>query len=148
MDLDHAAYMDHAIALARRNPAAPFGALVVSAESGEVLAEGLNAVRESPSRHGEMVAIDAWAAAGGRADDGGLVLYTTAEPCPMCMAAVLWAGIGTVVYGTSIPALVRAGWSQIDIRAEEVVRRTPFADCTIVAGVREAECDRLFGAEA
>ena len=59
------------------------------------------------------------------------------------------AGIGTVVFGTDIPTLVRQGWSQIDIRAEEVVRRTPFADCRLVGGVLRDECDALFaGKEA
>jgi tRNA(adenine34) deaminase len=53
-----------------------------------------------------------------------LDLYTTAEPCAMCQSAVEWAGIPIVYYGTSIPYLRKLGWHQIDIRAEEVVRRT------------------------
>jgi tRNA(Arg) A34 adenosine deaminase TadA len=144
MRLDHESYMDRAIELGLRKPRAPFGALVVAASSGEVLAEGVNSVEESPTRHGEMVAIDAWAAAGGRRDEEQLILYTTAEPCPMCMAAILWAGIGTVVFGSSIPHLAREGWSQIEIRAAEIVHRAFFADCRLIGGVREAECDRLF----
>jgi tRNA(Arg) A34 adenosine deaminase TadA len=91
-----------------------------------------------------MVAIDAWAAADRERDAAGLVLYTTAEPCPMCMAAILWAGIGTVVFGTDIPTLVRCGWGQIDIRAEEVAKRTPFTECRLVGGVLREECDALF----
>ena len=146
MDAVHAQAMDRALVLAARNPAAPFGAVIVSATSGEVLGEGVNDARSSPTRHGEMVAIDAWAAAGRPEGEGGLVLVTTAEPCPMCMAAVLWAGIGTVVYGTSVPTLVRLGWRQFDLRAEEVVRRAPFASCRLVGGVRVEACDRLFAA--
>jgi tRNA(Arg) A34 adenosine deaminase TadA len=144
MELDHDEYMDRAIALGLRKPRAPFGALVVAAGSGEVLAEGVNSVEGSPTRHGEMVAIDAWAAAHGSRDHGNLVLYTTAEPCPMCMAAIAWARIETVVFGSSIPHLVRMGWSQIEIRAAEIARRSPFVDCRIIGGVRQAECDRLF----
>ncbi|MHC4472239.1 MAG: nucleoside deaminase [Planctomycetota bacterium] len=142
MTLDHSDLMMRAIELGRTNPSAPFGALIADAERGEILVEAVNRVVESPTRHGEMVAIDALA----RLRDGAerTVLYTTAEPCPMCMSAILWAGIGTVVYGTSIPSLVRMGWHQISIRAEEVVRRTPFAECELIAGVREKECDRLF----
>jgi tRNA(Arg) A34 adenosine deaminase TadA len=61
----------------------------------------------------------------------------------MCQSAILWAGIGMVVFGTSIRTLQRQGWSQIDIPAEEVVRRAPFATCSILGGVLEAECDAL-----
>ena len=144
MEFDHEDYMDRAIALGLQNPRAPFGAIVVAGESGEVLAEGLNSIEDSPTRHGEMVAIDAWAAAPRRPGEGRLVLYTTAEPCPMCMAAILWAGIEVVVFGSSIPHLVGRGWNQIEIRAAEVVNRAPFASCQLIEGVRKAECDRLF----
>jgi tRNA(Arg) A34 adenosine deaminase TadA len=144
MRLDHDSYMDRAIEVGLRKPRAPFGTLVVAAGSGEVLAEGVNSVEESPTRHGEIVAIDAWAAAHWNRGERNLALYTTAEPCPMCMAAILWAGIELVVFGSSIPNLVRAGWRQIEIRAEEVARRSPFAKCRVIGGVREAECDRLF----
>jgi tRNA(Arg) A34 adenosine deaminase TadA len=148
MELDHHHYMDRAIALGLRKPRAPFGVLVVAAGSGEVLAEGLNAVEDSPTRHGEMVAIDAWAAAHGSRDEGESVLYTTAEPCPMCMAAILWARIEVVVFGSSIPHLVREGWNQIQIRAAEIVRCAPFASCQLIGGVREAKCDQLFARSA
>lgn len=73
-----------------------------------------------------------------------LVLYTTAEPCPMCQAAILWTGIETVVFGTSIRSLQRLGWRQIDILAEEVVRRSPAWTCVLIGGVMEKECDALF----
>lgn len=141
---EHARFMDCAIELGRTNPAAPFAAILVRTGTGEVLARGLNAVAQSPTRHGEMVALDAWAAAGGVRDERGLALYTTAEPCPMCMAAALWAAVDLVVYGTCIPFLVQHGWKQIQIRAAEIARRTPFAQCRVVGGIREAECDRLF----
>lgn len=144
MITDHESGMARAVALGRRNPAAPFGALIVAAGSGEILADGVNAIGESPTRHGEVVAIDVWAASGAKRSDGPLVLYTTAEPCPMCMSAILWAGIEIIVFGTSIPTLVRKGWRQIDIRAAEVASRAPFASCTIIGGVHEAECDLLF----
>jgi tRNA(Arg) A34 adenosine deaminase TadA len=148
MELDHNHYMDRAIALGLRKPRAPFGALVVAADSGKVQAEGVNSVEVSPTRHGEMVAIDAWAAARRGRDEDHLVLYTTAEPCPMCMAAILWARIEMVVFGSSIPHLVREGWIQIEIRAAEVARCTPFASCQLIGGIREAECDRLFARPA
>jgi hypothetical protein len=49
-----------------------------------------------------------------------------------------------VVIGTSIRTLKQLGWKQIDITAEEVTRRTPFAHCRLIGGVLEGECDELF----
>ena len=50
-----------------------------------------------------------------------LELYTTAEPCSMCMSAVIWSGFGRVVFGSSIPFLANRGHlSQISIRAQAV----------------------------
>ena len=77
-------------------------------------------------------------------DGNQLVLYTTAEPCPMCQGAILWTGIEMVVFGTSICSLQKMGWRQIDILAEEVIRRSPAWRCTITGGVLEQECDALF----
>jgi tRNA(Arg) A34 adenosine deaminase TadA len=60
------------------------------------------------------------------------------------MAAILWSGIGAVVFGSSIRFLQQQGWRQIDILADEVVRRSPAWVCTIIGGVLEAECNALF----
>jgi tRNA(Arg) A34 adenosine deaminase TadA len=62
------------------------------------------------------------------------------------MAAILWSGIQMIVFATSIRFLQQHGWRQIDIRAEEIVRRSPGWQCTIVEGVLEEECNRLFAA--
>ena len=64
----------------------------------------------------------------------------------MCQGAILWSGIREVVYGTSIATLQRLGWRQIDIPSDEVTRRTPFAECKLIGGVLERECDELFRA--
>lgn len=66
----------------------------------------------------------------------------------MCQSAIAWAGIPDVYYGISIPRLHDMGWRQIDIRAEEVIRRTPFREIRIVGGILENECDALFAAAA
>ncbi len=64
----------------------------------------------------------------------------------MCMAAILWSGIQMVVFGTSIRFLQQHGWRQIDVLAEEIVRRSPGWQCTIVGGVLQKECNSLFAA--
>ena len=103
----HEQYMRRAIEIARRNPEAPFGALLVDRQTGEVMAEGLNRWQENPAWHGEIDAINRCAAENPRVSWAGLCLYTTAEPCCMCQGAILWAGIPELVFGTSIRTLHR-----------------------------------------
>lgn len=141
---DHELYMRRAIELAANVPDFPFGALIVDRGSGRILAEGWNKSSFNPTFHGEIDAINQLVLSNPGIDGQKLVLYTTAEPCPMCQAAVLWTGIEMVVFGTSIRSLQKMGWRQIDILAEEVVRRSPAWRCTITGGVLEQECDALF----
>ena len=142
----HEQYMRRALEIARQDPQAPFGALLVDRRTGRVVAEGLNRWKENPTWPGEIDAINRCAAETPGVKWSGLRLYTTAEPCCMCQGAILWAGIPEVVFGTSIRTLERLGWNQIDIRAEEVTRRTPFARCKLIGGILERECDALFEA--
>ena len=141
---DHDRYMQRAVELARKVPKLPFGAVIVDRKTDIVLSEGWNKTAVNPTWHGEIDAINTLASSGVGFKGKSLVLYTTAEPCPMCQAAILWTGIETVVFGTSIRSLQRLGWRQIDILAEEVVRRSPAWKCTLIAGVMEQECDALF----
>ena len=141
---DYEHYMRRAIALAANVPDLPFGAVIVDGGNGMVLAEGWNKTSLNPTWHGEIDAINRLAALGTSVENERLVMYTTAEPCPMCQAAVLWSGIEKVVFGSSIRTLQRLGWRQIDILAEEVVRRSPAWTCTLIGGVLERECDALF----
>ncbi len=97
--------MRHAIALSRRgmegDAGGPFGALVV--KDGQVVAEGWNQVTSTndPTAHAEVVAIRRACAALGRFDLRGAVLYTSCEPCPMCLAAAYWARVDAVVFGNT-----------------------------------------------
>ena len=140
----HDAHMRRAIAAARHAPDLPFGAVIVDDRTQTVVAEGWNRSSLNPTWHGEIDAINRLAEAHPGFDGRGLTLYTTAEPCPMCQGAILWAGIGTVVFGASIRFLQAQGWRQIDILAEEVVRRSPGSSCTVIGGVLDAECQALF----
>lgn len=97
--------MRHAIALSRRGmeggAGGPFGAVVV--KDGQVVAEGWNQVTSTndPTAHAEVVAIRRACAALGRFDLRGAVLYTSCEPCPMCLAAAYWARVDAVVFGNA-----------------------------------------------
>ena len=144
----HQQYMRRAIALAKQVLEFPFGAVIVRRATGVIVVEGHNRSSESPTFHGEIVVINRCAADHPSIDWSELALYTTAEPCPMCQSAIEWAGIPTVYYGTSIPHLQRLGWKQIEIRAAEVARRTPFRQTTVVGGILVEECNALFEAAA
>ena len=141
--------MRRAIVLAREAEAAggePYGALIADA-SGTIVAEGRNHASNNPLWHGETSAIanlsrlintSVYDVA------GNLTLYTTAEPCPMCMGAILWSGFSTVIYGTSIPYLTAQGRDQIAIRADALARATPFRNISIIGGVLRNETDPLY----
>ena len=143
--LQHEHYMRRAIELGQKVLQMPFGAVVVDKHSGKIVAEGWNRSLENPIWHGEIDAINQLALARPAFDGTHLLLYSTAEPCPMCQSAILWTGISTVIFGTSIRFLQSRGWCQIEIMAEEVVRRTPFRRCTLIGGVMEQECNAQFG---
>ena len=143
-NLDHEFFMRRAIELALNVPNVPFGALIVNCDTDEILAEGWNKTNINPTWHGEIDAINQLVLRQESLDTSKLVLYTTAEPCPMCQAAILWAGIGMVVFGTSIRFLQNNGWHQIDILADEVVRRSPHWSCKLISGVLEKDCNALF----
>ena len=141
---DDEQYMRRAIRLAGNVPKYPFGALLLDHTKGVVVAEGWNRSVQNPTWHCEMDAINKCAASQPKLDWTSLTLYTTAEPCAMCQGAVAWAGISRVVFGSSIPFLKTLDWWAIDIRAEELSRLAAFRKCTVVGGVLEEECNKLF----
>lgn len=137
-------YMDIALQVAKHNPKAPFGAIIVDNNTGEILAEGLNATTENPTFHGEMVAINNALKKYPQIDWKNVTLYTTAEPCPMCQSAIIWTGISRVVYATSIQYLKMHGWNQIDISAAEVNSKAPFYKGTLTSGILADKTNVLF----
>ena len=95
--------MQIAVEAARKGMAAgmggPFGAVVV--RDGEVVAVAHNEVlgTNDPTAHAEIVAIRKATATLGRFDLSDCTLYSTCEPCPMCLSAIHWAGIRTLYFG-------------------------------------------------
>lgn len=79
----------------------PFGAVVV--RDGAIIARGSNSVTllNDPTAHAEVTAIRAACRDEQTFDLSGCDLYTSCEPCPMCLAAAYWAGIGTIYYGNT-----------------------------------------------
>src|SRR3954466_2999409 len=85
------------IAEARRNPFFPFGAVIVRAADRQIMARGTNNGSTNPHLHGEIAAIGDYVFRHGNQGWKDSILYTTGEPCPMCMSALAWARIGGVV---------------------------------------------------
>ena len=86
----------------REGDGGPFGCVI--AKDGKVIAKGHNRVLvdKDPTAHGEIVAIRKACDALGTIDLSDCTLYTSAEPCPMCRAAICWAKIGKVFYAASM----------------------------------------------
>jgi tRNA(Arg) A34 adenosine deaminase TadA len=141
--VNHEAHMRAAIEMGRKNLKAPFGSVLVDRRTSGIVASGVNQSTSNPTLHGEIAAINDYAQQG-LSEWEELTLYTTAEPCCMCQGAILWAGIGKVVFGSSISQLKTLGWRQIDIPATEIAARSWKRDLPIVGGVCVDECDRLF----
>ncbi|MCQ1994136.1 nucleoside deaminase [Arthrobacter sp. zg-Y1171] len=106
-------YLAQAIRLATENVAndgGPFGAVVVTAEGAAF--EGVNRVtaNNDPTAHAEVTAIRNACAALGTFDLTGAVLYTSCEPCPMCLASSLWARVDRVVFAADRHDAASAGF--------------------------------------
>jgi len=122
----------------------PFGASVVHTQSGKLLLRALNAVRQQcdPSAHAEVRAIRLATRRLKQISLVGYTLYTTCEPCPMCMSAALWAGIDRVVFGATI-ADANRHCNQIQISATEVAARSDMR-CIVDGPILRDECYALF----
>ncbi|BDI21422.1 nucleoside deaminase [Herbiconiux sp. L3-i23] len=110
---DDERWLAQAIALAVANVAdggGPFGAVIV--RDGELIAEGQNRVTRDldPTAHAEVQAIRAACQAVGDFSLAGATLYTSCEPCPLCLSASLWARVDRVVFAADRDDAARGGF--------------------------------------
>ncbi|HYF55531.1 MAG TPA: nucleoside deaminase [Salinarimonas sp.] len=102
---DDRRHLARAVALSRehmeRGDGGPFGAVIV--RDGAVLAEGWNQVTSTkdPTAHAEVVAIRRACREAGDFQLEGATLYTSCEPCPMCLASAYWARVARIVYANT-----------------------------------------------
>jgi guanine deaminase len=107
-------FMKQAIALATDNVTSgrggPFGAVIV--RDGKVIATGANNVTTSndPTAHAEITAIRAACRTLGSFTLEGCEVYTSCEPCPMCLAAIYWARCKSIYFGCNAGDAARAGF--------------------------------------
>ena len=141
----HEQAMRLAIEQGKKNPTYPYGTVIVRASTGEAMAAGVNDVRANPTWHGEIVCLNDYVQKHGNRNWEQMVLYTTCEPCPMCMTALIWAGIGGVVFASSaFGAVATAVGEPIKLSAQQVVDATPFYKPMLLGGVLADETDRMF----
>lgn len=142
----HESFMARAIALSREamhaTGDAPFAAVIV--KDGEVVGEGYNKVRSQhdATSHGEVEAIRD---AGRRLNTwnlDGCVIYTTCEPCEMCVAAMFWANIKTMVYANTLQDCEEIGFELTPLRT--LVRSDLKKRSIVCEQVMHAEARKVF----
>jgi tRNA(Arg) A34 adenosine deaminase TadA len=123
---------------------APFGALIVNTKTGQQLMRATNRVmRENdPSSHGELRTVRLACKKLKSTSLAGYTMYSTCEPCAMCMASALWARLDRVVYGATI-ADANKHCLQILIPAKEVAQRADMT-CVVDGPVLRELCYTLF----
>jgi tRNA(Arg) A34 adenosine deaminase TadA len=122
--------IEEAIKGMEKNEGGPFGCVII--KDGKVLGRGNNRVTSSndPTAHAEIVAIREACANLNDFQLTGCVLYTSCEPCPMCLGAIYWARPDQVFYGCDKNDAARAGfddhfiYEQLDLPPEK--RKIPF----------------------
>ena len=121
----------------------PFGAVIV--RDGQVIARGRNLGKTNgdPTAHGEMMAIRHCLADHGSAAIVGSTLYTSGEPCAMCMGAIIWCRVGRLVFAASVEQLATK-IDQIMVPSAEIAAKARFAPITITGGVLADEAMQLF----
>ena len=126
-------FLRRAIALAvqnvETNGGGPFAAVIV--RDGKIVGEGVNTVTTShdPTAHGEVNAIRSACKALETFTLAGCEIYTSCEPCPMCLAASYWARLDAIFYGASAADAARAGFDDAflygEFRKEQQDRALP-----------------------
>lgn len=117
--------MRRAIALSEesvKKGGGPFGAVI--ARKGEIVAEASNRVTldNDPTAHAEVNAIRKAAKALGTFDLSGCEIYTSCEPCPMCLGAIYWAHLDGIYYGNNREDAARIGFDDAFIYREIALR--------------------------
>lgn len=125
----------------RNGHGGPFGSVIV--KNGEIIGKGHNMVLKNndSTAHGEVVAIRNAEQNLGTYDLSGAELYTTGEPCPMCLAACMWANISKIYYGCTIDDNESIGFR--DAKFDELLGgRSQMAD--YLQQIEREECLKLF----
>jgi len=133
-------YLRRAIALATQNvlhgTGGPFAAVIV--RNGQIVAEAANSVTTTndPTAHGEINAIRAACKALETFSLAGCEIYTSCEPCPMCLAAIYWARLEAIYFGCDQRDAAKAGFDDAFLY-EELRKSQSERSITAVQLIRE-----------
>jgi tRNA(Arg) A34 adenosine deaminase TadA len=126
----------------------PFGSAIYDERTGALVASAYDTVMQQcdPTNHAEINAIRAATRKLQRLSLRGCTLYSTCEPCPMCMSACIWAEIDTVVFGASTMQDADRYWPQAsDLSPQELVSRMRIEPrCRVICHVERPLCQELF----
>lgn len=139
-------YMKMAVEKARdgvRSGQSPFGAVIV--KGGKVVANSHNVVWKTcdPTAHAEVTAIREASKVLKSIDLSGCEMYTTCEPCPMCLSAIHWSKIDKVYYGATIDDAAAANFNELKMPAKELARKGG-SHLVVEEGPCREECRELF----
>ncbi len=119
----------------------PFGAVI--AKEGSVLAAARNSVLVSDATsHAEVNAVRAASLALGTYDLSSCVIFSTTEPCPMCFAAIHWARIEKLYFGTDIADVSKLGFNEMPL-GNAMLARLGKSPVEIIPGFLREECLKL-----
>jgi len=143
--MSHEHWMEIALEEAKKGDL-PFGAVLV--KDHQVVIKGYNTTQKNHdvSAHAEINVLRHFTMGAKNYSLDllqGYTLYTTCEPCPMCAAACVWAGVSEIVYGASIKELIALGIKQIDLSCESVVKQG-FQKIQVTPGILAGKCLELF----
>src|SRR3954449_12536374 len=97
----------------------PFGAVIVHGGEGVAVTHNTVWLTTDPTAHAEVNCIRAAAKALNTIDLKGATLYSTTEPCPMCLSAIHWAKIERVIFGATIDDAATAGFAELHVAAKD-----------------------------
>jgi tRNA(Arg) A34 adenosine deaminase TadA len=121
----------------------PFGAVVVKDDAVVAAAHNRVWMTCDPTAHAEMNGIREAAKTLATIDLSGCIMYTTCEPCPMCLTAIHWARVNRVVYGATIEDAAEASFNELKIPAKALVQQGG-SSLIVESGLLQPECVELF----
>ena len=138
--------MQLAIEVARKGVGkgqSPFGCAIAQDETVLAVEHNTVAATKDITAHGEVNALRAACSEVEHFHLHGVVVATTCEPCPMCMAALHWARVDTVYFGASIDDAARAGFNELTLPAMHLLQ-VGGSNVKLVGYVLQEECVQLF----
>ncbi len=123
----------------KKGAGGPFGACIVKGSRIVAVAHNQVLKRKDSTCHAEINAIRIACRKAKTFDLSGHDIYSTTEPCPMCFAAIHWARIDKVLYGTAIPDVARRGFHELSI-SSAAMKKMGKSRVRIVSGFSRQPC--------